>query len=62
MKCIWAPGGLGCCPFLGGGSVAVDSLFVVAAIVCGFLCLVLVLLCKLLSVLSSYVNILMGQR
>ena len=21
VKCIWAPGGLGCCPFLGGGSV-----------------------------------------
>ena len=36
-ECIWAPGGLGCCPFLGGGSVVVDFLFVVAPVVgvCG---------------------------
>ena len=24
VKCIWAPGGLGCCPFWGRGSVVVD--------------------------------------
>ena len=27
------PGGLGCCPFWGGGSVVVDFLFIVAPIV-----------------------------
>ena len=29
-----SPGGLGCSPFKGGGSVVVDSLFIVAPIVC----------------------------
>ena len=29
-----SPSGLGCCPFLGGGSVVVESLFIVAPIVC----------------------------
>ena len=38
------PGGLGCCPFLGCGSVVVDSLFIDALNVLGALCLVLVLL------------------
>ena len=37
VGCIWPPGGLGCCPFWGGGSVVVDFLFVVTPIVgvCG---------------------------
>ena len=30
-----SPGGLGCCPFWGGGSVVVDLLFGVLPIVCG---------------------------
>ena len=30
---IWAPGGLGCCPFCGGGSLIVDSLFTVVPVV-----------------------------
>ena len=38
-------GGLGCCLFYGSGYVVVDSLFNVPPIVCGVLCLVLVLLC-----------------
>ena len=32
--------GLSCCLLLGGGSVVVNSLFIVALIVLGFLCLV----------------------
>ena len=30
---VLAPSGLGCCPFEGGGSVVVDSLFIVSPIV-----------------------------
>ena len=30
---VWAPDGLGCCPFWGGGSVVVGFLFVVTPIV-----------------------------
>ena len=54
------PGGLGCCPFLGGGSVAVDFLFIVTSIVgvcnCSMFC------CTLLYVHSSIAIILMGKR
>ena len=39
------PGGLGRCPFLGGGSVVVDLLFIVLPIVCGSCVFVFVLLC-----------------
>ena len=35
VKCVWAHGGFGCWPFIGGGSVLVDSLFIVAHFVCG---------------------------
>ena len=35
VRLIWAPSGLACCPSLGGGSVAVNSLFVVTPIDCG---------------------------
>ena len=45
------PGGLGCCPFYGDGSVVVDFLFIVTPIVgvcnCSMFC------CTLLYVLSS---------
>ena len=54
------PGGLGCCPFKGGGSVVVDFLFIVTPIVgvcnCSMFC------CTLLYVHSSIAIILMGKR
>ena len=54
------PGGLGCCPFWGGGSVVVDFLFIVTPIVgvcgCSMFC------CVLLCVHSSIAIILMGKR
>ena len=54
------PGGLGCCSFLGGGSVVVDLLFIVTPIVgvcnCSMFC------CTLLYVHSSIAIILMGKR
>ena len=62
VGCIWAPGGLGCCPFWGGGSVVVvvDFLFIVTPIVrvcnCSMFC------CTLLYVHSSIATILMGKR
>ena len=40
-----SPGGLGCCPFWGGGSVVVNLLFNVPPIVCGVFVFVFVLLC-----------------
>ena len=54
------PGGLGCCPFLGGGSVAVDFLFIVTPIVgvCNFS----MFCCTLLYIHSSIAIILMGKR
>ena len=55
-----SPGGIGCCPFLGGGSDVVDFLFIVTPIVgvcnCSMFC------CTLLYVLSSIAIILMGKR
>ena len=52
--------GLGCCPFLGGGSVVVDFLFIVTPIMgvcnCSMFC------CTLLYVHSSFAIILMGKR
>ena len=53
--------GLGCCPFLlGGGSVGVDLLLIVAPVVgvcnCSMFC------CMLLYVHSSFAIILMGKR
>ena len=54
------PGGLGCCPFSGGGTVVVDILFIVTLIVgvcnCSMFC------CTLLYVHSSIAMILMGKR
>ena len=54
------PGGLGCCPFWGGGSVVVDFLFVVAPIVgvcgCSVFC------CALLCVRSGVAVVLVGKR
>ena len=54
------PGGLGCCPFLGSGSVVVELLFIVTPIVgvcnCSMIC------CTLLYVHSSIAIILMGKR
>ena len=54
------PGGLGCCPFNGGGSIVVDILFIVTPIVgvcnCSMFC------CTLLYVHSSIAIILMGKR
>ena len=53
-------GGLGCCPFNGGGSVVVHFLFIVTPIVgvcnCSLFC------CTLLYVHSSIAIILMGMR
>ena len=53
-------GGLGCCPFKGGGSVVVDVLLIVTPIVgvcnCSMFC------CILLYVHSSSAIILMGKR
>ena len=41
------PGGLGCCPFLGGGSVVVDFLYIVTPIVgvcnCSMICCTLLM-------------------
>ena len=62
--CQWdafgPPGGLGCCPFWGGGSVVVDFLFIVTPIVgvcnCSMFC------CMLLYVRSSIAIILIGKR
>ena len=49
-----------CCPFCGGGSVVVDSLFIVTSIVrfcdCSIFC------CALLCDHSSFAIILMGER
>ena len=54
------PGGLGCCPFLGGGSVVVDFLLIVTPIVgvcnCSMFC------CALLYVHCNIAIILMGKR
>ena len=54
------PGGLGCCPFQGGGSFVVDFMFIVTPIVgicnCSMFC------CTLLYVHSSIAIILMGKR
>ena len=59
VGCIWAPGGLGCCPFWGGGSVVVGFLFVVTPIVgvcgCYMFC------CALLYVRSSVAVVLVGR-
>ena len=54
------PGGLGCCPFWGGGSVVVDFLFVVAPIVrvCGCSVFCGALLC----VRSGVAVVLVGKR
>ena len=54
------PGGLGCCPFEGGGSVVVDLLFIVTPIV-GF-CNCSMFCCTFLYVPSSFAIILMGKR
>ena len=55
-----APGGLGCCPFWGGGSVVVDFLFIVTPIV--GVCNCYMFCCTLLYVHSSIAIILMGKR
>ena len=47
-----------CCPFLGGGYVVVDLLFIATPIVCEVLCL----FWFCCSVLSSFAVILMGKR
>ena len=53
-------GGLGCCPFKGGGSVVVDLLFIettiVGACTCSMFC------CTYLYVSSSFAIILMGKK
>ena len=60
LGCIWASGGLGCCPFKGGSFVVIDFLFIVTPIVgvcnCSMFC------CTLLYVYSIFAIILMGMR
>ena len=53
------PGGLGFCPFWGGGSVVVDFLFVVATVV--GVCICFMFCCTLLYVHSSIAMILLGR-
>ena len=53
-------GGLGCCPFYGGGSVVNDSLFIVTPIV--GVCIYSMFCCTLLYVHSGFAIILMGKR
>ena len=50
----------GCWPFIGGGSVLVDTLFIVAHFVCGDLCSALVLLFSTLC--PSFAIILIVKR
>ena len=45
IKCMYSYGGLGCCPFSGGGSVFLIYRLLLSSIVCLVLCLDLVLLC-----------------
>ena len=53
------PCGFSCCTFQGDGSVVVDSLFLIAPDVCGFLCLVPVFVMQyLMSFLSFFLFIL----
>ena len=56
------PGVLGCCPFWGDGSIVVDSLFIVAPIICGGSVFGPCFYYAVLSVLSSFAVILMGKR
>ena len=53
--CQWSafmrPSGLGCCLFEGGGSVVVDSLFIVATVV-RFLCFLILLMSLRLAVMG----------
>ena len=51
---VVAPSGLGCCPFEGGGSVYVDSLFIVAPIVVGRFCVWSLFWYGVLIVLSKF--------
>ena len=61
MGCFWAPCGLNCSPFYGGGVVVVDPLFCAFPISCGVLCLFL--FCNaLLCVLSNFAIILKRKR
>ena len=55
-----SPSGFGCCPFLGSGSVVVDSLLIVTPIV-GF-CNSSMFCCTLLCVHSSFEIFSMGKR
>ena len=55
------PSGFGCCLFQGGGSVVIDSMLIVAPIVCGVLCLSFVFY-AVLSILSSFGTILLRKR
>ena len=58
------PGGLGCCPFEGGGSVVVDWLFIVAPIVVVVIviCFVVRYFMSILVFHSSFAIIFMGKR
>ena len=51
------PSGLGCCPFIGGGSVVVDSLLIVTPIVgicnCSIFCFVVRYFMSILVLQSS---------
>ena len=54
--------GLNCCLFYDGGSVVVDSLFIVAPIICGGSVFGPYFVMQYLSVLSSFAIFLMGKR
>ena len=55
VKCIEAPSGYGCCPFLGDGSVVIDSLLIVTPVVSSVivLCFVLRYVVSILVLQSS---------
>ena len=51
------PCGFSCCTFQGDGSVVVDSLFLIAPDVCGFLCLVPVFVMQYLMSFLSFLSL-----
>ena len=61
VKCIYAPGGIGCCLFFGGVLLVLIHCLLLPPLFVGVLSWVLVLLFSTLC-LSSFAIILMGKR